>query len=97
MEVLKDCSKLPHGIALLKLENGAAGATPPVEGMNDALQDAVVAVEADGGYTITESQALALATVLFPATQIEIEGVTYDVSNPKLVDGVLKRDITEAT
>ena len=96
MRVLKDPSKLPHGIMLLKLADGAAGQTPPPGLTNNAIEDAVQALTGFGGYEISEANALLLATELFPAFQYTAPDETvWQVSDPKLVGHVLKRDITE--
>ena len=96
MVVLKKASLLPHGIICLLLADGSPGQTPPPGLTNNAIEDALQAIVAEGGYEITDANALLLATEMFPAEQIVIDEVTYNVRAPKLVGGYLKRDIVEA-
>jgi hypothetical protein len=95
MKVLKDGSKLPHSLVCFQMDDSLTAA--PGTGKTP-IEDALAGLAAWGGREISEANALALATHLFPAGTFTdpITQVVWNVSAPKLVNHVLKRDITQA-
>jgi len=91
---LKDGSKLPHSIICLQMDDSIVAA--PGTGKT-AIEDAIAGLAAWGGREILEADALLLATYLFPAGSFQDQqGQTWNVSAPKLVNHILKRDIIQA-
>jgi len=95
MKVLKDGSKLPHSIVLLRMDEAAGGATPAPGLSNNAIEDAIaMGLSGWGGYEISEANALLLATFLFPAGSSETPEGTYEWTDPYLSDHKLVRNVT---
>jgi hypothetical protein len=94
MRTLKNGSSLPHSIICLQMDDSIAAA--PGTGKT-AIEDAIAGLAAWGGREVTEANALLLATYLFPAGSFtDMQQVVWNVSAPKLVNHILKRDIVQA-
>lgn len=95
MRVLKDGSKLPHSIICLQMDDSLTAA--PGTGKTP-IEDALASLAAWGGREISAQDALLLATYLFPAKSFtDLDGITWNVSAPKLVDGILRRDVIKVS